>query len=172
MKSKLLILTILVLIAMMAAPTPAYAYPSVTGNVIDSKISDPWAWGGEVWVQDSSGNICGTGTLDSNGTFSIVLDGSQDDLAWGTTVDCTQASYSGQILEVIIDFDCFMDSTNCTDDGLGNPVDRPGTNSITFTQSGLPFPWNIRDIETDTGPNAIELVDFSVTPQSNGNTCP
>lgn len=157
-------LIIFVLLAMMAIP--AFAYGSIQGQVIDSLNLDGWTHYGEVWVYDTvTGDVCGTGTLDSTGGFSITLNGTQDDLSYGTIVDCTTPAHSGNTFEILIDFTCSMGVAGCD-----ASVSDPQTQTIQFTQNGLPISFNAGFVETGTGPNALDLVDFSVTSQSSSNT--
>ncbi len=149
---------ILLAILMMVAVT-AFAFSSVQGSVIDSKNSAPWTHGGEVWVYDTgTGDICGTGTLDATGHFSISLDGSQDTLGAGggsRLPDCT-TGHNNHTLEILIDFTCAMGVGTCD-----APNGTPATNSKQFTQNGIPVPYNAGYISTGTGPTAIRLDAFS-----------
>lgn len=148
--------SIILLAILMMVTATAFAFGSVQGSVIDSKDSDPWIYGGEVWVYDTaSGDICGTGTLNASGQFNIKLDGTQDDLGAGGTVDCT-AGYNGSTLEILIDFTCAMGVGTCN-----APNGTPATNSVQFTQNAIPVPYNAGYISTGTGPTAIRLDAFS-----------
>ena len=172
MKNKFFFLLAVVFIAAMIFPTSAYAYTRVQGSVIDSLNLVGWAHGGEVWVFDSAGNICGTGVLGIAEPNTGVLmggnpltpgiditSGNFDDNLGQRTGDCTGPT------TVLVDFTCGMGVASCT-----APVSNPGTYTVDFAQNPLPIPFNAGFIETGTGPNAIELVDFSVTPQASGNT--
>nr|WP_290665334.1 hypothetical protein [Ardenticatena sp.] len=133
------------------------AYNRVQGQVIDSVNKEGWTYGGEVWVYDSNtGAVCATGTLDSQGGFSLALDGSEDFLGQGTT-SCTTATNNGNTLVILIDFTCSVFPSNCG----SPPKGTPGTITHSFTQNPLPVTYNAGYLETGTGPNSITLEIFS-----------
>jgi hypothetical protein len=169
MKNKLFILIAVMLVAAMVFPVPAYAYTGVQGRVIDSKTKTAWQNGGDIWViNNSTGDIEATGKLDSAGAFSINW--GDDALNYGMvgTVNADSTPpLTGENVEFVIDFGCAFSLTpGCP------PVNgTPAMISFAFTQNGIPIRFNAgTNIETGTGPTALELVDFSVTPQSSNNT--
>ena len=167
MKNKLFILIAVMLVAAMVFPVPAYAYTGVQGRVIDSKTKTAWQNGGDVWViNNSTGDIEATGSLDPvTGAFSINW--GDDALGFGAVNADATPPQTGENIEFVIDFGCAFSLT------LGCPPvnGTPAMISFAFTQNGIPIQFNAgTNIETGTGPTALELVDFSVTPQSSNNT--
>lgn len=155
MKSKVLSALLAVIMVSVMFVSPAFAYATVQGSVIDSLNLDPWSYGGEVWVYNpSTGDVCGTGVLSASGTFTIALNGSQDDLGYGGLVNC-RVGMNGQALEILIDFTCGMSVATCS-----APYGSPATATRQFTQNGLPIAYNAGYIETGTGPTAIQLQGF------------
>lgn len=144
MKKKLALLFTLVLLLVMVAPS--FAWNGVSGTLIDSVDKDPWLFGGDVWiVNNTNGNILGTGTLAANGTFNIAF--GTDGLVCGCV---TNVSANGDALEVII---------------IPNPGPNgaPGVASKTFTQNPIPARYATGYLETGTGPTAISLQGFGGT---------
>ena len=162
MKNKLFLLVAVILVAAMVFPTPAYAWTGVTGQVIDSLNLDPWAYGGQVWVvNNTNGTILIAAELDINGAFNFawLTDtlGPLGVCGGSPCVDATAAPASTNSLELVII-------------PYPGPNGTPGVISRTFNQNVIPARYNPGYLETGTGPTALELVDFSVTPQSSNNT--
>ena len=169
MKNKLYLVIIVVMIAMVL-PIPAYAYSGVEGDVLDSFTLQPWTHGGEVFVLNlNTGALIATCALliaDAPplevGDFQCIY--GTDGLGTGATLGPPPAN-SDQV-RVIIDYTCPVIPANCT--GFADP---PANTEYTFTElSFLTSNANTGSLQTGTGPNAIELVDFSVTTQSSSNT--
>lgn len=158
----LLLVGVLVLLAFLWLPYSVYAYNKVQGQVIDSKNKDPWQYGGEVWVYVvSTGDVCATGRLNAtDGKFNLNLDGTSNALGYSPVVNCTQAVYNGETIEILIDFICSYagpyGGSTCNP-----PNGYPATKSVQFTQNGIPITYNAGYIETGTGPTAVTLETFS-----------
>ena len=144
MKHKPILLLTILLIALMVTPTPAFAYSGVTGRVIDGSTGSGWTHGGSVLIiNDTQGSIAGSGSLNPDGTFSV--------------------SYS---IPPSLDNELYVYIT-LTPGSEGTP--DPVSSDIYSEQSGART-YDVGDIQVGTGPNSIELVEFSVSPQSNSNT--
>ncbi|MBE2200543.1 MAG: hypothetical protein IAE79_18155 [Anaerolinea sp.] len=148
--------TLLAIVLLLVMVAPSLAYNDATGNVVDSKESDPWVYGGEVWIYNTvSGTICATGLLSGTGTFTLPLDGSVDALGVGITATCIGGANNGQVLEILIDFNCGMGVGACTP-----PNGYPGTYTRQFTQNAIPITFNAGYLYTGTGPTAVTLQGF------------
>ena len=143
MKRKLFLIFAVSLIAFMAT-TPALAFDGVSGLIIDEKNGDPWAWEATVYAWNSIDyTVYINGTSFTGGSFAID---------WDTIPPL------GAEIEVFIVY--------------GDPpgtYPAPTPASIFIRQLPPSGHYPLGNISTGTGPNAIELVDFSVTPQSSGN---
>ncbi len=145
MKNKFFFLLVAVLIAMLVAPTSAQAYSGVDLQVRDNKTNDFWSWGGTVYIYNNTTSTMITSTPLIYGIVNI-------DYAPGPLPSM------GDSITIFI----------VTTPG---PDGSPGVLEHTYTElSFVPGHYPAPTIQTGTGPNAIELVDFSVTPQSGGNT--
>lgn len=158
MKSKLVTAFFLFLALALLMPSSAFAYAGVTGSVIDSKTSQPWAYGGDVWVLNmANGDIIATGALTASGTFSIAY--GADGLGVGSL---GPAPVSGNQVKIIIDFTCSQ-SGDCG--GLGPaPNGNPGNSEFTYTEAPIPGYLHAGYIKTGTGPTAIKLESLTVAP--------
>lgn len=163
MKSKLVTTFFLLLALALLMPSSAFAYAGVTGSVIDSKTSQPWGYGGDVWVLNvANGDIIATGALSASGTFSIAY--GDDDLGVGSL---GSAPVSGNQVKIIIDFTCSQ-SGDCG--GLGPaPNGNPGNSEFTYTEAPIPGYLHAGYIKTGTGPTAIELESLTVAAAVSGS---
>jgi hypothetical protein len=164
MKSKLITAFFLFLALALLMPSSAFAYAGVTGSVLDSKTSQPWVYGGDVWVLNvANGDIVATGALSASGTFSIAY--GDDDLGVGSL---GSAPVSGNQVKIIIDFTCSQ-SVDCG--GLGPaPNGNPGNSEFNYTEAPIPGYLHAGYIKTGTGPTAIKLESLTVSPAGSTST--
>jgi hypothetical protein len=193
-----IILAILVVSFISAQPVAA-ANTSITAQIVDGKTAQGWAYGAEIIVVQITGTnvgLKGSARLDANGYFTInyptgTNSGMTDALGLcgtnpGQMGDCTPVN-NWSSLQLLISFTCDWEPTfyrqdyqNSTDgfcpvsvDLNGNPVPLvglPGNFEVSYTDTFSAVPRNLGNIDTNRGPTALELVDFSVTPQSSNNT--
>ena len=144
MKKATVFLAVVILLALMIMPT--FAYSPVTGSVIDSITSQPWQYGGEIYISGSVSNLlAGPVPLPVNGNFSIPI-----------------TAIPGETITVVIDFTCAATPANCIDPPGDYPP--PGTNTVcSFTELAIPIPFGCGFIETGTGPTAVSLQDFGTS---------
>jgi len=156
MKSKLVTALFLFLAFALLVPSSAFAYSGIKGSVIDSKTSQPWAYGGDVWVLNmATGEVIATGSLTAGGAFSIAY--GNDGLGVGSL---GAAPLSGNQVKIIIDFTC---SQSVTCGGLGPaPNGDPGNSEFTYTEAPIPGTLSAGYIKTGTGPTAIQLESLTV----------
>ena len=126
---------------------PAEAWTGIVGEAIDSVDKDPWVWGGDVYVvNESTGDVVATTTLDGNGAFSVAYG---DD---GLGCSCVGAApVDGDRVTVYILFNSGGGGT-------------PGTGSISFTEAPIAEVYNVGYIQTGTGPTAITLQAVTTAP--------
>lgn len=152
---------LIALILSLSIVAPALAYTGVTGDVIDSKTSQPWAHGGDVYLRDVTSNtIIATCTIDPAGHI-VGVGGYPAPCLYGANVIYAPSANlppAGGEVKVIIDFSCAI-SSNCS----GGPAGTPAP-IITFYFEDDPVssvPKALPPISTGTGPNAVQLAGMS-----------
>jgi len=146
MKNKFLVLSLVVLVAMLAVPTSAFAWSGVKGEVRDSLTGGLWGWGGTVWVINESAG----GTLVGEG--DIV----------GGLINITYESGKEPAFNDLITVYIYPNP---------QPAGSPGMLTRSYTEvPEITVQYDFGNVMTNTGPNALELVDFSVASQSPSNT--
>lgn len=153
MKSKVLIILVVIFVAIMFLPTPANAWCGVTGLVSDGKDGQPWVHGGSITVY---GTVAG-----ASPPIAITAP---------APINTSTGIYSASYTQAPDLFTTVYIVATFTNGGEGTPSNQVIT--ITEAPSGsVPCtPDYQQNITLDTGPNAIELKDFSVTTQSSTNT--
>ena len=145
MKNKFFIVLVAVIVAMLVSPLPAQAYSGIDLQVRDNKTNDFWSWGGTVYVFNNTTGALITQTPLIEGVINL-------DYAPGAL-----PSMGDSITIYVVT--------------LPGPEGSPGVLEHTYTELiFVPDHYPVPTIQTGTGPNAIELVDFSVSPQASGNT--
>lgn len=124
------------------------AWNGVSGQVRDSINQDGWVHGGDVWILNPAFETVATGSLGVNGNFSIPYTA----CAFGAPCDGVQAG----TMTVYVDFECQTSGNACNP-----PVGYPATAQLTYTEGGPPINLNLGYIYTGTGPNAVNLQNFS-----------
>jgi hypothetical protein len=143
-KNRIAILFIVVMISLLITPTQVFAFTGVSGNVEDTVTGDPWAWGGYVYlVNQTTGELAGQGSF-TGSSFNIDYS--------------VQPSNNDQIMVYVF--------PNSGPEGTPPYVFSGPHNEV----SAIPAPLPVGTMVLQSGPNSIELVDFSVTPQSNVST--
>jgi hypothetical protein len=139
MKKKLSFALVAALLATLVIATPALAYcDPVTGTVLDSKTSAPWAYGGTVTVWDCSdidGTPLGGPQAFANGSFSVPVSGAP--------------AFPPGYLCIEIEF---------TDPGTGYGPPDTKWEVIPSTGAGSAT-CPLGNIYTDTGPNIVTLAE-------------
>jgi hypothetical protein len=157
---KKLTVIVAVLLMSLVVVTPAFAYAGVDGQVIDSLDKNPWTYGGEIWVYNTStGAVYATCVLDATGDFDDAGDPSPDGLCdygdnalgYGTIA---AAPGFGTSITILIDYTCSSGS-GCSPPANGTP----GNYSHQYNEAPPPGYYNTGYIETGTGPTAITLVN-------------
>jgi hypothetical protein len=144
MKNKIMLLIIILLVALVAVPTPAFAYSGVTGQVRNASTGQGWTFGGAVYIINTTqNNFAGQGSLNSDGTFTVPYNLVSPDV--------------GNSLYVYI-------VLNPGSEGTPDPL-----SSSQFSNNSSTNSYDVGVLNVGSGPNSIELVDFSVTPQSGSN---
>jgi len=193
-------IVVAILVASLISVQPvAAANTSITAQIVDGKTAQGWKYGAEIIVVQITGanvGLKGSTRLDANGYFTInypsgTNTGMTDDLGLcgtgaGQMGDCTPVS-NWSSLQILISFTCdwelppYRQNYQNSTDGYcpvlvdldGNPVPLvglPGNFEVSYTDTFSAVPRNLGNIDTNRGPTALELVDFSVTPQSSNNT--
>ena len=138
MKTKILICIIL-FVAVFAAPSPVIAYTGVSGDVVDAITGDPWSWGGYVYIwNQTAGLIAGEGTF-TGSSYNIPYS--------------IQPTVGDQLFVYIL-----------ADRGpRGAP---PLLISPPYSETGITISYQVGTLVAQSGPNSVELIDFSVSPQT------
>jgi hypothetical protein len=140
MKKKLSFALTIALIATLVIATPAFAaYDTVTGTLLDSMTQSPWTHGATITVHDCGNwsTLGTTSTIDANGTFTV------------TSLSAPTDPPGYLCIEIV-----FNDPPG--------PNPAPDTKwDVTQSGSGQSGTYNIGNIYTDTGPNAVTLADTS-----------
>ncbi len=141
------------LLLALSVTAPALAYTGITGQVIDSKTSAPWQWGGDVYVRNLLTNtIIATCTLDPSGQIveSVGNPCLYTSSVFGSPTGVLPAP--NDPLGVVFDFHCTA-SGNCS----GGPSGTPSPTLVFYPEAvGALYPI-LLPIETGTGPNAVQL---------------
>lgn len=155
MKKKLLTLVALscFLVAGMVFASPAAAWTGVTGQAFDA-YGQGWTHGGDVYIlNNATGDIEGTGSLDGTGAFNIAYG---DD---GLTCGCVDLDATlppgGTSMSVFIIYN---------NGGVGTP----GTGQADYTEAPIPTRFNIQ-VNTGTGPTAVTLSGINTEAGFNAN---
>ncbi len=131
MRKKLLFALATALVATLIVAAPAFAWTSVYGQCIDSGTLQGWAYGGTVTVYgDVTAGAIASGSLAADGMFSIALP--PEPLADNT-------------LYIVITY-------------TSGPLGTPGTYIETIPDIPTGIGYNMGYVKTDTGPNAVTLV--------------
>jgi len=144
MKNKFFIVLLAVLVVMLVSPLPAHAYSGIDLQVRDNRTNDFWSWGGTVYIFNETTQTLITSTPLIYGIVSVDYPSGLEP-SMGDSIKIYIATTPG-------------------------PEGAPGVLEHSYTE--LTFilgHYSGETIQTGTGPNAIELVDFSVTPQASGN---
>lgn len=141
------------------------AWSGVNIVVRDSLNLEPWQWSGDVYlINQSTGDIAGVGVLEANGQVSILHGGDtgHPDLNCAAVGGCEQP-LPGEIVEIIIDFECQVSGTLECPPANGTP-DTFG--ELTYTQNSLALMLS-RNIQTGTGPTSVALTSIGVSNVNN-----
>jgi hypothetical protein len=156
MDKKIVVLAFVVLSIVIAffAPQPVAAWAGVNLIVRDSLTLQPWLYGGDVYLlNQTTGTTVATGRLDSNG--QVVLTHGTCDSAVPDT--CVVPAF-GNVIEIVIDFQCQASGASLGLSPCGGPNGPPNTfGELTYTQNGLINVRITRNVETGTGPLAVNL---------------
>ncbi len=156
--------------------TPPPADTGLSGRLIDSKTLQPWKYGAEIKVIQTSGTNVGL----KGSTFVSLADGTWS-ITFGTTDDlsiCGGSCTAGEpyaTYQVVVNFTCDLatangtrpnyattSDANCPITASGTPLTGLPTNfEVTVTDGASGAIHNMGDIETQRGPTAIRLENFS-----------
>ncbi len=154
------------------------ACTSLSGRLIDSKTLQPWVYGAEIEVIQTSGTKTGL----KGSKYASIASGSEGE--WSITLGVTDELNLGSpatgepnaVYQIKINFTCDLETANgtrpdyqTTTDPTHCPITVNGTSltglptnfEITYTDDGTGGACNAGDIETRRGPTAIVLEDFS-----------
>jgi len=159
---KFLFASLITFLVSMVVVAPVFAFSSVQFNIYDGLTLQPWGTSPgqsyRIYVSGSvSGTLLDTGTLTTPGDpvldFTCAYDGACPP-GYGTTLTAPAANETVNIYII-----------------LSGTVDNPSTIIASFQQPPLGVDLGTFSItrNTGTGPNAIELAEFSVTSKSSGN---
>jgi hypothetical protein len=144
MKNKFTFLFVIVTIALLITPTQAFAFTGISGYLVDAINGDPWNYGGYVYIgNQTAGEVAGEGSF-SGDYFEITY---------------TNPPSDGDQLIVYI-------FPNTGPEGTPPYIISGPHTEATIIPVYLP----LGTLVVQSGPTSVELVDFSITPQSNGNT--
>lgn len=146
MKKFAVVVLVLLILGVMAGSV--MAWNGVTGQVRDSVYQQGWVHGGDVWILNGAYETVATGSLDANGTFAVPYTA----CLFGAPCD----GVPGGTMTVYIDFNCQISGNTCTP-----PVGYPATAQVSYPEAGPPINLNLGYIYTGTGPNAVNLQNFS-----------
>lgn len=108
----------------------ASAWDRVLGCAVDAN-GTPWGWGGTVTCQArDTGNVAGSGTLDTVGCFEI---------------------YISTLAQVVC-------TVNYSPGPFGDPLNNQC--AVDADPNETPLPWDCGTFQTSTGPNAVSLIGF------------
>lgn len=127
----------------------AFAWTGVTGQSVDSVTNQGWVHGGDVYIlNNATGDIEGTGTLATDGTFTINY--GSDGLACGcVNLDATPPALDSSMSIFII----------YNNGGMGTP----GTGQVDYTEESGATNFDAGFIPTGTDPLAISLQSVVTT---------
>lgn len=120
--------------------SPAAAWNGVSGQAVDDE-GNGWTHGGDVYIlNNTTGEIVGTGSLAGDGSFSVAYG---DD---GITCGCVNGGNpnAGNSMSVFIIYN---------NGGNGTP----GTGQSDYNEAPIPVNFNIGAVSTGTGPTAVTL---------------
>ena len=109
---------------------------------MDAITGDPWSWGGYVYIWNQT-----AGVIAGEGSFV----GSSYNISYSIPPDP-----GDQIFVYIL----------ATRGPNGAP---PQLISPPFLESGIPISYQVGTLVAQSGPNSVELVEFSVAPQTSSN---
>ncbi|MFQ5399689.1 MAG: hypothetical protein ACE5E7_08840 [Anaerolineae bacterium] len=176
------VLLIAMAITQMAVAAPG-ANTGVTGRVVDAKTVNPWVYGGEVVVIQTTGTnigLKGSTFLASDGTFTVVYN-STDDLnlcgnGIGQMGPCSTADNFANI-QILIAFTCDLNTGNGTRPNSASSNDAncpltvggiplsslPNNMEYQLTDTFISGIRNVGDIDTNRGPTAVTLETISIS---------
>jgi len=147
MKIKAIILFIIIFVAVFGAPTTAFAYSGVQGDLVDQVTGHPWSNGGYIYIWNiTAGVMAGQGAF-TGGSYSIPY----------TNQPNPGPPSADQLVIYILP-------------AVGSAGPSPTVISPSFIESGISSPYQVGTLTVQAGPNSVELVDFSVTSESRGNS--
>jgi len=130
---KLILLSLIVTALVLSLTSTAFAYDRVVGCAVDY-YGNPWTWGGTVLCYRELAFpgpiLVGSGSLDANGCFEVFIGN-------GPAVNC------------YIQYNAGPAGTPATD-----------TCSVPRDSNYPPVPYDCGTVNTDTGPNAVNLSGF------------
>jgi hypothetical protein len=150
------------LVAGMLVASPAAAWTGVTLHVRDSVTnpSEYWQHGGHAYlINQTTGDIVASAALPIGGGSLILNHGTTCEFAG----PCVAPSV-GHVIEIVIDFECQADPTDCPGTNTSGTPDTFG--DLTYTQNTTPLRIT-RNVTTGTGPLAVTLSGFDAAPGFN-----
>jgi LPXTG-motif cell wall-anchored protein len=188
-KIAVLLVVILGLFGLVFANAPATnaapdAYTGLSGRIIDSKTLEPWSYGAEVWVIQTTGTnvgLKGTTTVAADGTWSITFNSTDDLNLCGSLGGCSAGNNFATYV-VRVSFSCNLETANTNSRSAGPPPSSTDPNCPADTDlnstgpalTGLPqdfersvtdafqnIVYDVGDWETGRGPTAVSLQSFN-----------